>query len=573
MQFVLGINSYHADSSACIIKDNQLIFAIEEEKLIREKHWSGFPAKSILAAINECKIDPNEITDVAINVDPKANFLRKASYFGLNYFFGKKKFEILNRLKKRLGIKNELHKIGIKKAKIHYIEHHLSHIASAFYASRFKNAVGLSLDGFGDFASLAISDCVNNEIKIKKKVFFPHSLGVFYEAATQFLGFSNYGDEYKMMGLSGFGQPVYFEKILENLFNEDKHFYKLNLKYFNHVRNDFQYKFEGSPSQNQIFSNDVQEILELKKNINTKNPSKEYLDFAASTQKVFEFYLEKIIYYIKNNFEHENFVYAGGCALNSKANQILYKKNYFKNIFIPYAPGDGGGSLGAAFEVIKNDLKNNLKNPYLGQSFNRKDIESEINHLDKNQYNFKFYENEDDLINYISIKLSDKNIIGWFQGKIEFGARALGNRSIIADPSNINIKDLINLKIKRRENFRPFAPVVLQEEKSNWFESGKENLFMSSVEDVKEEKKKIIPGVVHIDGTARVQSLTYEQNPKFYKLIKCFDNLFGIPILLNTSFNENEPIVNTPKEAISCFLRTKMDIIVLENYIIERKVK
>ncbi len=572
MKYVLGINSYHADSSACIFKDNQLIFAIEEEKLIRKKHWSGFPKTSILAAINECKIDPNEITDVAININPKANLLRKTFYFGKNYLFGKKKFEIFNRLKKRIGIKNELYKIGIKNAKIHYIEHHLSHIASAYYASGFKNAVGLSLDGFGDFASLAISDCSNNNIQIKKKVFFPHSLGVFYEASTQFLGFSNYGDEYKVMGLSGFGKPIYFEKILESLFNNDQNFYKLNLKFFNHVRNDFNYKFEGSPNQNQIFTNEVEEIFKLKKNINTKIPSKEYLDFAASIQKIFEFYLEKIIYYIKNNFEYENLVYAGGCALNSKANQLLFKKNYFENIFIPYAPGDGGGSIGAAFEVIKKNLKTNLKNPYLGQSFDKKAIESEINHLDKNLYNFKFYKNEDDLINYISIKLSEKNVIGWFQGKIEFGARALGNRSIIADPSNVNIKDMINLKIKRRENFRPFAPVVLQEEKSNWFENDKENLYMSSVEDVKEEKKKIIPGVVHIDGTARVQSLTYEQNPKFYKLIKCFNNLSGIPILLNTSFNENEPIVNTPKEAISCFLRTKMDIIVLDNYIVERKV-
>lgn len=468
MKLVLGINSYHADSSVCIIKDNQLVFAIEEEKLNRKKHWSGFPAKSILTAIKECKIDPNEITDIAINVDPKANLLRKVSYFTKNYIFGKKKFEIFNRLKKRIGIKNELSKIGIKRAKIHFVEHHLSHIASAYYASGYKSAVGLSLDGFGDFASLAISDCKNDKIEIKKKVFFPHSLGVFYEASTQFLGFSNYGDEYKMMGLSGFGKPLYFEKILENLFKEDKNFYKLNLKYFNHIKSNFHYQFEGSPNQNEIFSHDIEEILELKKNINTKILSKEHLDFAASVQKVFEFYLEKIIYYIKDNFENENLVYAGGCALNSKANQILHKKNYFKNIFIPYAPGDGGGSLGAAFEITKK-IKNDLKNPYLGQIFSRTYIESEINQLDQDLYNIKYYEDEDELIKQISIKLSEKNVIGWFQGKIEFGARALGNRSIIADPSNINIKDLINLKIKRRENFRPFAPVVLQEEKNNWF--------------------------------------------------------------------------------------------------------
>jgi carbamoyltransferase len=570
MQLILGINSFHADSSACIIKDDKLLFAIEEEKINRNKHWSGFPAKSILIGLKQCKINPNQLTDVAISVDPKSNLFSKVSYFSKNYIFGEKKFEIFNRLKKRIGIKQELLKIGIKNAKIHFIEHHLSHIASAFYASGFEKAVGLSLDGFGDFTSLAIAECNHEEIKIKKRVFFPHSLGVFYEASTQFLGFSNYGDEYKVMGLSGYGKPTYFEKMLENLFEKDKNFYKLNLKYFNHVKNDFQYNFEESPKQNEIYSNGVEEILKLKKNNNKNNLSNDYLNFAASTQKVFEFYLKKIILYIKNNYAQDCLVYAGGCALNSKANQILYKNKYFKNIFIPYAPGDGGGCLGAAFVVNKKKNLNQLKNPYIGQYFDYSTIEHEINKLDKLLYKVKYYDHENSLLQHISKKLSYEKVIGWYQNKIEFGARALGNRSIIADPSNPNIKDLINKKIKKRESFRPFAPVVLHEEKNNWFESDKENLFMSSVEDVKDDKKKIIPGVVHVDGTARVQSITYDQNPKFYKLIKSFFKLKGIPMLLNTSFNENEPIVNTPQEAINCFLRTKMDILVIENFVIER---
>jgi len=451
--------------------------------------------------------------------------------------------------------------------KFHYVDHHISHIASAYYASGFDKAIGLSIDGFGDFTSLAIAECIGKEIKIKKKIHFPHSLGLFYEAVTQFLGFKSYGDEYKVMGLSSYGKPIYFEKILDNLFINDELF-KLNLSFFNHTRSDYEYDYRSNVEKKTIFSNKINILFleEVKKN---NNNFKE--DFAASAQKVFEYFLTKIILFIKKNFENENLVYAGGCALNSKANRIIYEKEYFKNIFIPYAPGDGGGSIGAAYFIHQQKYKKkliNIKSPFIGPKYTSEKIHDCVKKLE-NKYNFEHYSIKNYKF-YTSVAkiLREKKVIGWFHENIEFGARALGNRSIIADPSNPNVKDLINLKIKRRESFRPFAPSIILDEKNKWFNNNIENPYMSYVEKIKIEKKNIVPGVVHIDNTCRLQTVTEHSNKNYFHLLNSFNNLTGIPILLNTSFNENEPIVNDPEEAIDCFLRTDMDVLVLENFII-----
>tara|TARA_B100001250_G_scaffold84292_1_gene69648 strand:+ start:289 stop:2028 length:1740 start_codon:yes stop_codon:yes gene_type:complete len=579
MSIILGLNCNHADSSACIIKNGKLIFAIEEERINRIKHWAGIPILSIKECLNQTKINPSEITDIAINTNPLSNIRKKTFFFIKNYLFGKKKNEIAQRIKNKINLKKNINQLlGPNKlsenTKIHYIDHHISHISSAFYASKYKKAIGLSIDGFGDFSSLCISKCENENIKVIDRIYFPDSLGLFYEAFTQYIGFKKYGDEYKVMGLSSYGKPKYYNLLSKEIFKSNDSL-QLNLKYFNHTNKNFKYNFSGSPNQSLLLNNNIKKLVNFK-NINYLNSNfKIKKDMAASIQKLFEKKLMIIIEKIKKLNYSENLVYAGGCALNSLGNKIIYDSKYFKKIFIPYAPGDGGGSIGAA--LISNKKINkyikfkNLQTPFLGPEYKNEDIMKKIKkNKNLSKFKYEYYKNKDKLYSVVAKKIFQNKIVGFFNGKMEFGARSLGNRSIIANPCNPKIKDIINLKIKRRENFRPFAPSILHEYKSKWFNNKKLNPYMSAVELIKKNKRKKIPGVTHIDGTGRVQSVTKKLNKDFHLLIKKFNAISKVPILLNTSFNENEPIVMDPDQAIECFLRTKMDILVLNNIIIKR---
>jgi carbamoyltransferase len=578
MSIVLGLNINHADSSACIIKDGQLLFAIEEERINRVKHWAGLPIESIKFCLKYTGISTNEITDISINSNPLSNIIPKAFFFLKNYISGSKKYEIYKRIKNKLNLKESLKESFPKDAfsknlKIHYIDHHLSHIASAFYPSQFEKAIGLSIDGFGDFCSIAIAKCENKKISIIDKTFFPDSLGLVYEAFTQYLGFNNYGDEYKVMGLSSFGSPIYSELIEEKIFEGPKKF-KLNLDFFNHTNKNFNYKFSGSPHQNQIFNEKIGNLLNL-----TKNNEKDFIirqrNIASSIQKVFEKKLLQICQKIHNLDYSDNLVYAGGCALNSLANKKLFESNLFNKIYIPYAPGDAGGSIGSALHVIKSKNINiklmNLHTPYIGPDFGSNEIENELNtNKELKKFNITKFKNINSLNQKVAKSIFDNKIVGYFNNKMEFGARALGNRSILANPCNPDMKEIINSKIKRRESFRPFAPAILFEEKKYWFNNEISNPFMSHVEDIKKEQQNKIPAVTHIDGTGRVQTVTKDINKNFYDLINEFYKVSKVPILLNTSFNENEPIVMTFNNAIECFIRTKMDILVLNSFVIER---
>tara|TARA_B100000902_G_scaffold3870_1_gene4955 strand:- start:16689 stop:18410 length:1722 start_codon:yes stop_codon:yes gene_type:complete len=572
MSVTLGLNFNHADSSACIFVDQKLKFAIEEERINRTKHWAGIPFESIKYALRESNLEFNDISNITVNTNPKSNLTNKIIFFLKNYISGKKKFEILNRFKKKLFLSNELNNYFNKSNgnfKLHYIDHHISHISSAYYASKFNDAIGLSIDGFGDFCSLMIADCRHNKIQPIEKLYFPNSLGLLYEAFTQFIGFKKYGEEYKMMGLSSLGEPKYTEIIKNNLFNDYKNL-KLNLNFFNHNKNNYLYNFVGEPNQAEIFNKNVNDLFN--KELNSKNFKE---DISASIQKIFEQLLDMILLKSKKKIPSKNLVFAGGCALNSLANKRIYESNYFNKIFIPYAPGDGGGSIGSALFYLSSKHKQsnyeNLKNPYIGPSFNNKQIENTINEKNlKKKYSVKFFTDKSELYKLLAKKIYENNIVGFFNGKMEFGARALGNRSILANPCSPNIKDVINLKIKKRENFRPFAPSILYEHKMNWFGNSIENPYMSAVENILSDKRKLIPAVTHFDGTGRVQTVIKEYNIDFYFLINEFYKLTNVPILLNTSFNENEPIVMKPQDAINCFERTKMDILVMENYFIQR---
>ena len=574
MKIIIGINTYHADSSACIIVDGKLIAAIEEERINRKKHYSGYPIESINECLRIAGKKDIEITDVAFNTKPSSNLLSKGVFFLKNFSF--KKNPLSERFKVKVNVKNLLlEKFTLNNyVKFHYIEHHLAHIASAFYPSGFKDAVGLSIDGSGDFVTLAISECKNNRIKIIEKINFPNSLGIFYHAMTQFLGFKNYGDEYKVMGLAAYGKPKYYDKIKDNLFiKNEKSIFELNLNYFNHHKNNFKYIAKDSLHIDEIFNSNLLELFssELKSTINKDQFNK---DFASSVQKIYEYFFKKIIDKLSSKQFSKNLVFAGGCALNSSSNRFITNENkLFEKVYIPCAPGDNGGALGAAFVVSSNfnNKAHNYKNPYLGTEFSNNEVIKILKHDDyKSKVTHNFIENDIDLFKSAAKLITEGKVIGWFQGQMEFGPRALGNRSILADPRNPDMKNIINMKIKRRESFRPFAPSILEKYQSDWFESKFINPYMSSITKVKSDKQKIIPAVTHVDNTARIQTVSLDSNFRYASLINEFYLLTNVPILLNTSFNENEPIVMKPEEALNCLIRTDMDAVFINNYLVKK---
>ena len=574
MKIILGINAHHADSSACIIINNKIVVAMEEERINRKKHFSGFPIESIRECLRIAKIEDTEVTDIAFNTKPLSNIIFKGFFFLKN--LNLKNYNSISRYRKKLNIKSYLSKdFKFKKnIKIHYIEHHLAHIASAYYPSNYEDAVGLSIDGSGDFVTLAIAKCHNHKIKITEKVFFPNSLGIFYHAMTQFLGFKNYGDEYKIMGMAAYGEPKYFDKIKDNLFklnNNDN--FELNLHYFDHQKSNFKYVADENLIIDDIFNQNLSRLFVNE--LNDDHDQEQFKkDFACSVQKTYEHFFINILKKIKNFKFSKNLVFAGGCALNSSANRILTNdKKYFENTYIPFAPGDNGGAIGAAL-VVQAKSGYNLNNggsPYLGKKFSDEYVQKLIISSPYNiKITSKFINDESQLCKTTAKLISEGKVIGWFQDKMEFGPRALGNRSILADPRNPNMKNIINMKIKRRESFRPFAPSVLEKFQTDWFNDSFISPYMSSLAFVKEEKKKLIPAITHVDGTARLQSVNFNTNPRFACLINAFYKITNVPILLNTSFNENEPIVMKPEEAIDCLLRTDMDAVIINNFLIKK---
>ena len=572
MKIIVGINANHADSSACIIINGKLVVAIEEERLNRIKHFSGYPIKSIQECMKIANINAKQITDVAFNTKPLSNLFHKSIFFLKNFSF--KRNQSTKRILKKINIKNKLlENFNLNKdVNFHFIEHHLAHIASAFYPSGFEKANGLSIDGSGDFVTCAIAECEKNSIKIKKKTYFPHSLGIFYHGMTQFLGFNNYGDEYKIMGLAAYGKAKFFDKIKDNLFiDKSNDLFNLNLEYFNHQKPGYKYIAGDSLEIDQIYKDKLKELFQNE--INQENSYEDFQkNFACSVQKVYEFYFEKIISDIIKRKFSKNLVYSGGCALNSTANQYITNNNHFDNIYVNYAPGDNGGAIGAALTVSSFYKKKfeNSENPYLGAKYSNEMILAVLRDNDyKNKISYKVIKDKD--FYKIPAKIiSDGNVIGWFQDEMEFGPRALGNRSILADPRNPNMKDIINKKIKRRESFRPFAPVTLKKFQNEWFESEFINPYMSSLSLVKKDKQKTIPAITHIDGTARIQTVEKKTNLKLANLIQSFYEITNVPVLLNTSFNENEPIVMKPQEALNCILRNDLDYLVMGNFLIKK---
>ena len=579
--YIIGINSHHPDSSACIIKDGKLIAAVEEERFTRIKHWAGLPVLSIRHCLNEAKIKLSEVEYISVNRDPEANFFEKFKFILRQRPSYKL---ILDRLKFRKKYKDNK-KMIMKEfedqeflGKMINVEHHICHLSSAFNISPFKKSCILSVDGMGDFASTVWGFANDEKISIDEKVYYPHSLGLFYESITQFLGFNNYGDEYKVMGLAPYGKPTCVNKLKNILLLNDNGSFKLNLEYYKFHKSHQEYQWSSDNVKNvYLFSNKINDLFGKPRNKN-EDINQFHKDLAHSTQILYEKAFYGLLNKIYEKHKNDNICIAGGCGNNSVANGKITKYTPFKNVYIQPASGDAGGAIGAAYYTWNNILKNKrnfvMKHSYWGNSYSNEHIKKEITkNIDKFEYEkctIDFIDENKKQTEIVAKFISDGLVVGWFQGKMEWGPRALGNRSILADPRRSDMKDILNLKIKKRESFRPFAPSIMREHVSDWFEIDSEVPFMMKVFQIKENKRKIIPAVTHIDGSGRLQTVYEDTNYKFYQLINSFFKITNVPLILNTSFNENEPIICNPEQAINCFLRTKMDVLVMENYIIKR---
>jgi carbamoyltransferase len=584
---VLGINAYHADSAACIVRDGELVAAAEEERFRRVKHWAGFPSAAIQYCLQEAKLDVDAVTHVAVNQDTRANLWRKLRYALTERPEIALVLDRIRNKRKRANVGEEISRLGSGFiGKICEVEHHLAHLGSAFLVSPFDEAIAVSVDGFGDFASAAWGVGRGNAIDVEGRVHFPHSLGIFYQAITQYLGFPNYGDEYKVMGLAPYGEPRFMREMRQIVRLEQGGAFTINLEMFRHHRENVSYDCwdGGEPTFGTLFSPLLEQLLGPRRG-KDEQLSQRHKDIARSTQTMYE----EAFFYLLNSLHKrtqiDSLALAGGCAMNSVANGRIFERSPFMHVYVQSAAGDAGGAIGAAFYVCSQIYGSTahtkskrgrfvMHHAYWGPGFSSAEIKrlldekrSELNGFEWETYGA---DQESDLCRQTALAIAEGKVVGWFQGRMEWGPRALGNRSILGDPRRPDMKDILNLKIKRRESFRPFAPSVLREAVPAWFDTDHDVPFMMQVYQFRSERKKLVPAVTHVDGSGRLQTVTKESNPRYYNLIQEFEQLTGIPMILNTSFNENEPVVCRPEEALDCFLRTKMDVLVLGDHVIRR---
>jgi carbamoyltransferase len=572
---ILGINAFHGDSSAAALRDGTFVCGIEEERLNRIKHWAGFPEQAIREVLRDSSTSLADVDHVAISRDPSAHFLQKA-------LFALRNRQGLDKIKSRLSNIKKIHDLGDRlrvvdpsfHGQVHNVEHHRAHIASAFFCSPFDEAACLSIDGFGDFCSSMSAVGRGNKLEILDTVTYPHSLGIFYTAVTQYLGFPKYGDEYKVMGLASYGQPRFLPQMRKIVLLKSDGQFETNLDYFVHAAEGVTMSWEsGEPVIGAIFS---------KKFIEEFGPAREpgseltsfHHDIAASLQAMYEEAFFHRVNWLQRKTGLKRLCLAGGCAMNSVANGKIFRNTDFDAVFIQSAAGDAGTALGAALYVWHQELNRPrdfvMEHSYWGPEFRDADITATLKGGHIAGLRIEKISDFDQLAQATAAAIAGGKIVGWYQGRSEWGPRALGNRSILVDPRRAEMKDVLNSRIKRREPFRPFAPSILEERVGDYFEESYPDPFMIKVYPIKPAKRAEIPAVTHVDGTGRLQTVSKRQNPRYWSLIHAFGQQTGVPVVLNTSFNENEPIVNTPDEALNCFLRTKMDRLVLGDWVIER---
>jgi carbamoyltransferase len=589
---ILGINAFHGDSSAVVLKDGDFLAGIEEERLNRIKHWAGFPTEAIRTVLAIGGVALADVEHVAISRDPKAHLFEKA-LFAFKHRPGLEAIRSRLQNHRRVGGVEKLlgEKLGDGRpfrGRIHNVEHHRAHLASAFYCSPFEEAACLTVDGFGDFLSSMSAVGRGTTMEVLDDVMFPHSLGIFYTAVTQFLGFPKYGDEYKVMGLASYGRPTFLPQMREIVHLREAGQFETDLNYFRHASEGVTMSWEdGEPALGPLWSARFVEAFGPAREPGSEITAREH-DIAASLQAMYEEAFFHRLRWLQARTGRKALCLAGGCAMNSVANGKIFRETPFTDVYVQSAAGDAGTALGAALYVWHHELGQSrrfaMTHSYWGPAFSEEEISAAILHAvpwfnaaaaEKSQrsrdLHIRHISDEGALVRETAEALARGEIVGWFQGRTEWGPRALGNRSILADPRRAGMKDVLNARIKRREPFRPFAPSILEERVADYFEESYPDPFMIKVYPIRAAKRAEIPAVTHVDGTGRLQTVSRSQNPRYWALIKAFEDATGVPVLLNTSFNENEPIVNMPGEALACFLRTRMDRLVLGNWVIQRE--
>jgi carbamoyltransferase len=577
---ILGLNAFHADSAAALLRDGVLVAAAEEERFRRVKHWAGFPSLAIAYCLREAGLRLADVAHVALNQDSRAQLWRRLGYAlahppDLGLVMAR-----LNNRRKRQRIP-QLFAAEFPgesfRGKFHNIEHHLAHLSSAFHVSPFQEAVVASVDGFGDFASAAWGIGRGTEIEVAGRVLFPHSLGIFYQALTQYLGFPHYGDEYKVMGLAPYGSPSRMAEMRAIVALQRDGTFALDLRFFRHHRERIAYSWgSGSPQFADLFSPELENLLGLRRRPDEPIEDR-HRDIARSAQAMYEEAFFHLIGTLHQRFPMTDIALAGGCAMNSVANGKIRRLTPFRRVYVQSAAGDAGGAIGAAYAVwyrLGGARRFVMDHAFWGPQFDRNMIaaflEQERPRLAAAGCVVEQVE-EAELCRRTAAAIASGKVVGWFQGRMEWGPRALGNRSILGDPRGADMKAILNAKIKRRESFRPFAPSVIEEAVGAWFEEDDSVPFMMQVFQVRPEKRALIPAVTHVDGSARLQTVSRRTNPRYYRLIEAFGDQTGVPMLLNTSFNENEPVVCAPQEALDCFLRSDMDVLVIGDVMVWRR--
>ena len=593
MSSILGISAFYHDSAACILKDGKIIAAAQEERFTRKKHDPSYPHNAIEFVLKFSKLKLSEVDQIVFFEKPFLKFERLLETYvafaprGFVSFAKAMPLWIKEKLFQKNFLFNKLkeHDKDYKSDKnIYFSDHHLSHAASAFFPSPFEEAVILTADGVGEWATTTVAVGKNNNLEIKKEIHFPHSLGLLYSAFTYFTGFKVNSGEYKLMGLAPYGNPIYEDKIKQLIDVKDDGTFRLDQKYFNYAT--------GLTMTNNKFNDLFKQKPRDPKN---EKITQFHMDIAASIQKVTEEIMINLAKSIRKEYGINNLCLAGGVALNCVANGKILQEKIFENIWIQPAAGDAGGSLGAALALWYTEQRNkrlvnpndDMKGSYLGTEFSQNEIEHELKYIGAKFEIFKY----EDLIDKCAELLSNEKAIGWFQGRMEFGPRALGGRSILGDPRSDKMQKNLNLKVKYRESFRPFAPSVLREDLSKWFNMNVDSPYMLLVANINsdkkiemtDEQKKLfgidklnikrseIPAVTHVDYSARIQTVTKDTNSRYYDLISKFKEKTGCPVIVNTSFNvRGEPIVNTPTDAFNCFMGTELDYLVIGNCILEK---
>lgn len=589
MSRVLGLSVFHADASAAAVEDGRFVAGVEEERFRRIKHWAGYPEQALRFCLDELGGDLARIDALAVARKPRA-YLWKKALLALSH--PRSLPRAASRVRNLAQIASLEERVartfGTAQAPpLREVEHHLAHVASAFFCSPFEEAACLTVDGFGDFVSTMMATGRGNRIEVLDRVHFPHSLGLFYSAITQFCGFLGFGDEYKVMGLAAYGEPRFAPELRRVVPATSHGTFRLDLRYFRHLSEGVEMTWDdGPPRLGLIYTPALETLLGP-----ARRPDQEltqgYKDLAASLQAVYEERFFALVNALLKKTGLKRLALAGGCAMNSLANGKLFDRTDVSDVFIQSAAGDAGTALGAALYVAHAELsaprgfvmEHSAWGPRYGLDEIRAAIAARIPESggrdgryasEHGDLTLETHADEERLCAETAAAIARGEVIGWYQGRSEWGPRALGNRSILADPRRADMKDILNLKIKRRESFRPFAPSILADRTGEWFTHDYPDPFMIKVYPIRPEKRALIPAVTHVDGTGRLQTVAERANPRYWRLISAFERQTGVPIVVNTSFNENEPIVNRPEEALDCFLRTKMDRLVLGDVVVER---